>query len=94
MTGKEPCKQICTAVQTNLYNIFCGHATYGPLSLAAFNWSPAELENFRPRIGPLFKLPSFVQRAVLVANWSRWERDLVSQTLTEEKIWHFEAVTI
>ena len=46
---------------TNILILFCGHATYEPLSQAFFHRPLAELEKFGPRIVPLFKLPSLVQ---------------------------------
>ena len=56
--------------------IYIGHTTYGPLSWAAPDGAPAELENFGPWIGPLFKLASLVQGDIKVAEqWlsSHWK---------------------
>ena len=52
-------------------------------SVGTVEYPPVELEKLGPWTGPLFKLRILVQGDVIMANWSRQERDSVRPQLRE-----------
>ena len=80
--------QTSTIFEVQKFDIyFYGHSTYGLLKALfhspLFSRPPVQLEYLGPWslwTRPLFKLSSLVQVDAIVVNWSRQERDTVSQT--------------
>ena len=86
----------CT-VQTSLFHdLNCRYFNFLLRLTVHFPWASSRTWKCWAHDQPetTLELPSLLQWDVTLANWSRQERDSVSQNPSEEQCWHSESVTV